>query len=534
MNRIAKQKRFIIHHSSFIISKSMYKKKIKSALISVYYKDGLAPIVEELNRLKVKIYSTGGTQAFIENLGVPVEAVETLTTYPSILDGRVKTLHPKIFGGILARRGENHAAQLEQYAIPEIDLVIVDLYPFEETVATTQNEEDIIEKIDIGGISLIRAAAKNFNDVVVVPHRDEYQTFLNLLIEKTGFTELEDRKILALKAFNISSHYDSAIFNWFAAHTEGAQTDQIFKKSLQHADTLRYGENPHQAAAFFGNLNAIFDILNGKTLSFNNLVDVDAAMRLITEFKEDAPTFAILKHTNACGVATKKTLLEAWKAALASDPISAFGGILVCNKKVDVATAQEISKLFYEVILAPEYDADALAVLCAKKQRIVVRVKNFEQQAKSFKTLLNGVVQQDADLRTETSKDLKFVTNLRPTESEINDLLYANICVKHLKSNGIAIVKNRQLITMGCGQTSRVDALQHALEKAKHFGFNLHGAVMASEAFFPFPDCVEIAHKAGITAVIQPGGSVKDQDSINYCNENGLSMVMTGIRHFLH
>lgn len=512
----------------------MFKKKIKSALISVFYKDGLAPIVEELNRLKVKIYSTGGTQSFIESLGVPVEAVETLTTYPSILDGRVKTLHPKIFGGILARRGENHAAQLEQYDIPEIDLVIVDLYPFEETVAATQNEEDIIEKIDIGGISLIRAAAKNFTDVVVVPNRNEYAAFLDLLIEKNGFTELADRKQLALKAFNVSSHYDSAIFNWFAANTENAGTESIFKKSLQHADTLRYGENPHQSAAFFGNLNNIFDILNGKTLSFNNLVDVDAAMRLMLEFKDDLPTFAILKHTNACGVATKKTLLEAWKAALAADPISAFGGILVCNKKVDAATAQEISKLFYEVLLAPDYDTDALAILCAKKQRIVVRVKNFVQQTQSFKTLLNGVVQQDADLRTETKKDLKFVTNKRPTEHQIVDLLYANICVKHLKSNGIAIVKNRQLITMGCGQTSRVDALQQAIAKAKHFGFDLHGAVMASEAFFPFPDCVEIAHNVGIVAVIQPGGSVKDQDSINYCNEHGVSMVMTGIRHFLH
>ena len=519
----------------------MYKKKIKSALISVFHKDGLDEIVRELGRLKVKIYSTGGTQTFIESLGVPVEAVEELTTYPSILDGRVKTLHPKVFGGILARREESHTAQLEKFDIPEIDLVIVDLYPFEETVLKTKNEEDIIEKIDIGGISLIRAAAKNFTDVVVVPSRDEYAYFLQLLKEKNGFTEMGERKLLAQKAFNVSSHYDSAIFNWFVANPSldnaeimGAEEHPVFKHSVQHSEALRYGENPHQSAVFFGNLGDMFETLSGKALSFNNLVDVDGAVRLMREFRDDEPTFAILKHTNACGIATKKTLLDAWNAALASDPISAFGGILICNKKMDAATAQEINKLFYEVLIAPDYTPEALEILRGKKQRILLKIKDFYQKAVSFKSLLNGVIQQETDLKTETEKDLKFVTAKRPTDSEIQDLLYANICVKHLKSNGIAIVKNRQLITMGCGQTSRVDALKHALEKAENLGFDIKGAAMASEAFFPFPDCVEIAHKAGITSVIQPGGSVKDKDSVDYCNENGLAMVMTGVRHFLH
>jgi phosphoribosylaminoimidazolecarboxamide formyltransferase / IMP cyclohydrolase len=527
----------------------MYKKKIKSALISVFYKDGLEPIVRELDRLKVKIYSTGGTQTFIEGLGIAVEAVEELTTYPSILDGRVKTLHPKVFGGILARREAAHTAQLEKFDIPEIDLVIVDLYPFEETIQKTKNEEDIIEKIDIGGISLIRAAAKNFQDVIVVPDRSLYPQMLQLLQNQNGFTKLDQRRYFAVKAFHISSHYDSAIFSWFAEQdaaaakmpsfiAEGSETPllttPVFKHSIQKSEPLRYGENPHQAAVFFGDLTDMFETLNGKALSYNNLVDVDAAVRLMREFKNDAPTFAILKHTNACGVATKKTILEAWKAALASDPISAFGGILICNKKVDAATAEEINKLFYEVLIAPDFSPEALVILRGKKQRILLRIKDFYQGTKVFKNLLNGVIQQDADLRTETEADLKFVTAKRPTEAQIQDLLYANICVKHLKSNGIAIVKNRQLITMGCGQTSRVDALQHALDKAEHLGFDVKGAVMASEAFFPFPDCVEIADKAGIVAVIQPGGSVKDQDSIDYCNAHEVAMVMTGVRHFLH
>jgi phosphoribosylaminoimidazolecarboxamide formyltransferase / IMP cyclohydrolase len=529
----------------------MYKKKIKSALISVFYKDGLDDIVRELDRLKVKIYSTGGTQSFIEGLGVKVEAVEELTTYPSILDGRVKTLHPKVFGGILAKREANHTAQLEKFDIPEIDLVIVDLYPFEETILKTKNEEDIIEKIDIGGISLIRAAAKNFQDVVVVPNRNDYATFLQILKENNGYTKLDERRYFAMKAFNVSSHYDTAIFKWFIEQEQNGEkapnfiaegsvelspltTNSFFKHSITQSEVLRYGENPHQSAVFFGNLGDMFETLSGKALSFNNLVDVDGAVRLMREFKDDQPTFAILKHTNACGVATKKTLLDAWKTALASDPISAFGGILICNKKMDAATAEEINKLFYEVLIAPDYTPEALEILRGKKQRILLRIKDFYQTTVSFKSLLNGVIQQDTDLKTETAKDLKFVTAKRPTDSEIEDLIYANICVKHLKSNGIAIVKNRQLITMGCGQTSRVDALKHALEKAENLGFDIKGAAMASEAFFPFPDCVEIANKAGITSVIQPGGSVKDQDSIDYCNANGLAMVMTGVRHFLH
>lgn len=523
----------------------MYKKKIKSALISVFYKDGLEPIVKELAKQKVKIYSTGGTQSFIEGMGVRVEAVEELTTYPSILDGRVKTLHPKVFGGILARREDDHVAQLEKYDIPEIDLVLVDLYPFEETIKATKNEADIIEKIDIGGISLIRAAAKNFRDVVVVPSRNDYAEFLTLLQDKNGFTELDDRRRFALRAFNVSSHYDTAIFSWFALQegnipnsldaaplADVAQT--VFKHSIQQSEPLRYGENPHQKAAFFGDLSQIFETLNGKALSYNNLVDVDAAVRLINEFRNDAPTFAILKHTNACGVATKTSVAEAWKAALAADPISAFGGILITNTTVDAATAQEINKLFYEVLIAPAYTAEALSILKSKKQRILLRLKSFYQNKISFKNLLNGVIQQDADGKTETAADLRVVTDKAPTEDQVKDLLYANKCVKHLKSNGIAIVKDGQLLAMGCGQTSRVDALRYALEKANNFGFDVNGAVMASEAFFPFPDCVEIGHKAGIVAVIQPGGSVKDQDSINYCNQNGLAMVMTGIRHFLH
>ncbi len=422
----------------------MYKKKIKSALISVFYKDGLEPIVRELDRLKVKIYSTGGTQTFIEGLGIAVEAVEELTTYPSILDGRVKTLHPKVFGGILARREAAHTAQLEKFDIPEIDLVIVDLYPFEETILKTKNEEDIIEKIDIGGISLIRAAAKNFQDVVVVPDRSLYPQILDLLKEKNGYTKLDERRYFAVKAFNMSSHYDTAIFNWFVEQdaaaakmpsfiAEGAEmvlpNTPVFKHSIQQSEALRYGENPHQSAVFFGDLTELFETLNGKALSYNNLVDVDAAVRLMREFKNDAPTFAILKHTNACGVATKKTLLDAWKAALASDPISAFGGILICNKKVDAATAEEINKLFYEVLIAPDFSPEALVILRGRKQRILLRIKDFYQNTKTFKNLLNGVIQQDADLRTETEADLKFVTSKRPTEQQIQDLLYANICV---------------------------------------------------------------------------------------------------------
>ncbi len=504
-------------------------KQIHSALISVFSKEGLAPIVEELHRLGVQIYSTGGTHKFIENQGIPVTPVEDLTSYPSILDGRVKTLHPKIFGGILARREESHLTQLDEYQIPEIDLVIVDLYPFEETVATTNNEAEIIEKIDIGGISLIRAAAKNYKDIVVIPSREEYAPFLDLLKEKQGESNLQDRRQFALKSFIVSSHYDTAIFDYF-----DNKEQYFFKKSIHQSRTLRYGENPHQTGIFYGNLEDMFDQLNGKALSYNNLVDIDAAVCLMREFKDADPTFAILKHTNACGTATRPTVLEAWKAALAGDPVSAFGGILISNTKIDLATATEIHALFYEVLIAPGFEADALDLLTKKKKRVLLQIHHFDIQKKTFKSILNGVIEQDTDLNTETADDLKTVTEKAPTTTETADLLFANICAKHLKSNTIALVKNQQLLSMGCGQTSRVDALKQAILKARNFGFDLQGAVMASDAFFPFSDCVEIAHEAGITSVIQPGGSIKDQDSIDACNERNMSMVMTGVRHFKH
>ena len=463
-------------------------------------------------------------------MDVPVVAVEDLTSYPSILDGRVKTLHPKVFGGILARREEGHRMQLREYDIPEIDLVIVDLYPFEQTVAETDDEAEIIEKIDIGGISLIRAAAKNFNDVVVVPSKEEYAVLLELLEEKQGSTSLKDRKELARRAFKVSSNYDIAIFNYF---NEGT-ADIAFKYSIHRSDILRYGENPHQSGVFFGDFEQIFDKLNGKAISYNNLVDIDAAVQVMREFREAAPTFAILKHTNTCGVATHSTLLDAWKAALECDNVSAFGGIFVCNRSVDLATAQEVDQLFYEVLIAPDFEADALELLSKKKKRILLRIKEFFVRERSFRSLLNGVVEQDTDLKIETAADFEQVTKKAPTMDEINDLLFANICVKHLKSNAIALVKNSQLIGMGCGQPSRVDALKQAIAKAQAFGFDLRGAVMASDAFFPFPDSVEIAHKAGVTAVVQPGGSVKDQESIDYCDAHEMAMVFTGTRHFRH
>ena len=508
----------------------MSVKKISTALISVYSKEGLEPIVRELEKIGVQIYSTGGTQKFIEKLGAPVTSVESLTSYPSILDGRVKTLHPKVFGGILARREEAHLGQLEKYEIPEIDLVIVDLYPFEETVANTQDEKAIIEKIDIGGISLIRAAAKNFKDVVVVPSKAEYNDLLDLLKNKQGFTDEEDRKELARRAFKVSSNYDVAIFNYF---NEGT-ADLSFKYSIHRSDILRYGENPHQNGVFFGDFEQMFVRLGGKPISYNNLVDIDAAVQIMREFKDSDPTFAILKHTNTCGLATRPTLHEAWTAALACDNVSAFGGIFICNRSLDLATAKEINQLFYEVVIAPDFDADAFELLSKKKKRILLKIKDFYVQPRSFRSLLNGVVEQDADLKTETAPDLKTATKKAPTQQEIEDLLFASISVKHLKSNGIALVKNKQLIGMGCGQPSRVDALKQAITKAKAFGFDLDGAVMASDAFFPFPDCVEIANKEGVNAVIQPGGSIKDQESIDYCDANGMAMVMTGNRHFKH
>ncbi|MVN21524.1 bifunctional phosphoribosylaminoimidazolecarboxamide formyltransferase/IMP cyclohydrolase [Mucilaginibacter arboris] len=503
--------------------------KIKNALISVYYKDNLEPIIHELNRLNVKIYSTGGTETFIRNLGVDVIPVEDLTSYPSILGGRVKTLHPKIFGGILNRRGhEGDQQQIEEYEIPEIDLVIVDLYPFEETVASGASEEDIIEKIDIGGISLIRAAAKNFKDVLLLASKNDYIELENILKTQNGETTFEQRKAFARKGFHISSHYDSAIFNYFNRE----EPLQIFKQSIEPAQILRYGENPHQQGVFYGNLNQLFDKLGGKELSYNNLVDVDAAVALIDEFEE--PTVAILKHTNACGIASKATILQAWTTALACDPVSAFGGVIITNKELDAATATEISRLFFEVLIAPAYSEEAVKILTAKKNRIILVRKPVELPKKLFKTLLNGVIEQDKDLSIEGPEQMQTVTTKQPTEQELKDLFFANKIVKHTKSNTIVLAKNSTLITSGVGQTSRVDALKQAIVKAESFGFDLKGSVMASDAFFPFPDCVEIAADAGISAVLQPGGSIKDQDSIQIANQKNIVMVTTGVRHFKH
>ncbi|MFK8007100.1 MAG: bifunctional phosphoribosylaminoimidazolecarboxamide formyltransferase/IMP cyclohydrolase [Saprospiraceae bacterium] len=517
----------------------MEPKKIKSALISVFHKDGIEPIVRELDALGVHIYSTGGTQKAIEAMGIEVIPVENATSYPSILDGRVKTLHPKVFGGILARREEGHLAELAQYEIPELDLVIVDLYPFEKTVAETTDESTIIEKIDIGGISLIRAAAKNYKDVVVVPSQAEYAMILDLIKTKQGHTDLADRKELARRSFQISSHYDTAIFNYFDADNQAKPADDetktyAFKQSISDATVLRYGENPHQQGIFFGKFDEVFETLGGKKVSYNNLVDIDAAVELMAEFKNEDPTFAILKHTNPCGVATRYSLLEAWHAALEADNVSAFGGILICNATVDLATAEEINKLFYEVLIAPDFSSEALELLSKKKKRVLLKIKTFNVKKTIFKTLLNGVVQQDGDLKTETATDLTVATTKAPTESEVADLLFAAKCCKHLKSNTIVLARGNQLLGMGCGQTSRVDALRQAIAKAKNFGFDLQGAAMASDAFFPFPDCVEIAKEAGITAVIQPGGSIKDNLSVEFCNDNDLAMVMTGVRHFKH
>ncbi len=504
-------------------------KKINNALISVFSKEGLAPIVKKLNEEGVNIYSTGGTQKFIEELSIPVIPVEDLTSYPSILGGRVKTLHPKIFGGILNRRElQEDQDQIKTYNIPEIDLVIVDLYPFEETVNLGASHKDIIEKIDIGGISLIRAAAKNYNDVAIISSMNQYQSFLEILEHKKG-TSLEDRKRLAGQAFNISSHYDTKIYGYFAPD----QTDN-FKESLTTANALRYGENPHQTGIFYGNLNDIFDKLHGKELSYNNLLDVDAAVNYMAEFNDEAPTFAILKHNNACGLATRSTLLEAYEAALAGDPVSAFGGILIANRPIDESTAEKINKLFCEVVIAPGYDNKALEILKEKKNRVILVQKNVDLPKKQYRTILNGVLVQDKDLITEGASDFKTITKLSPSENEIKDLEFANKLVKHTKSNTIVLAKNGQLLASGTGQTSRVDALQQAIHKAKSFNFDLNGAVMASDAFFPFPDCVEIAHNEGITSVIQPGGSIKDQLSIDFCDANKMSMVFTGNRHFKH
>jgi phosphoribosylaminoimidazolecarboxamide formyltransferase/IMP cyclohydrolase len=508
----------------------MAARKIKSALISVFHKDGLDEIINLLDQYDVTIYSTGGTQKFIESHGVKVERVEDLTSYPSILDGRVKTLHPKVFGGILARRDEDHLGQLAKYDMPEIDLVIVDLYPFEDTVKSTDDEEAIIEKIDIGGIALIRGAAKNFNDVVIVPSKNEYPMIQKILAEQNAESTLADRKELARRAFKVSSHYDTAIFNYFDRDSD----DVSFKHSLIDSQVLRYGENPHQQGIFFGELDTMFEKISGKELSFNNLVDVDAAVNVMSEFVDSDPTFAVLKHTNTCGIATRSTVVEAWHAALAGDPVSAFGGILISNTIVDLATAEEINKLFYEVVIAPEFDKEAINLLTKKKKRVLMKINRWHVNDKSFKSILNGVIQQDTDKSMESSDKMECVTDAQATPQQLSDLEFANKCVKHLKSNTIVLVKNNQLLGMGCGQTSRVDALRQAISKATAFGFDLEGCVMASDAFFPFPDCVEIAHDAGTAAVVQPGGSIKDNLSVDYCNSKGMPMLMTGIRHFKH
>jgi phosphoribosylaminoimidazolecarboxamide formyltransferase/IMP cyclohydrolase len=506
-------------------------KTIKSALISVFSKEGLEPIVKELNNQNVTIFSTGGTEKFIKDLGIDVVPVEDITSYPSILGGRVKTLHPKVFGGILNRQNNTtDVAELKEFDIPQIDLVVVDLYPFEKTVASGATHEDIIEKIDIGGISLIRAAAKNYNDVVCVSSVDDYAEFLDLLQTQKGTTSNEDRKRFAAKAFNVSSHYDTAIFNYFNKNHEQA----VLKISETNGQVLRYGENPHQKGFFFGDFEAMFTKLHGKELSYNNLLDVDAAVNLINEFKGEAPTFAILKHNNACGFAQRDTIHQAYVDALAGDPVSAFGGILISNTEIDKATAEEIHDLFCEVVIAPSFSNDALEILKGKKNRILLILKEVELSNSTVRTCLNGVLVQDRDNITDNKEHLTHATNNKPSENELEDLIFASKICKHTKSNTIVLAKNKQLCASGTGQTSRVDALNQAIHKAHSFNFDLEGAVMASDAFFPFPDCVEIAKNAGISAVIQPGGSIKDQLSIDYCNKNNVAMVFTGTRHFKH
>ena len=508
----------------------MSNKKIKSALISVFNKDGLATIVKKLDEQGVVIYSTGGTQKYIEELGISVKRVEDLTSYPSILGGRVKTLHPKVFGGILNRRDNSEdQAQIAEYDIPSLDLVMVDLYPFEETVAAGESHEEIIEKIDIGGIALIRATAKNYNDVVIIPSTDQYGSFLDIISAQNGETTIAQRKQFARDAFNVSSHYDTHIFNYF---NDGELP--VFKESIQTSQALRYGENPHQKGLFYGNLDEIFDKLHGKALSYNNLLDVDAAVNLMEEFKNDRSTFAILKHNNACGLATRETIEEAYKDALAGDPVSAFGGILISNQPIDLATANHINELFCEVVIAPSYADDALELLKSKKNRVLLIQKQITLPKNQFRTILNGVLAQDKDLITDQKSDFETVTKVSPSEQEKDDLAFANKLVKHTKSNTIVLAKNGQLLASGTGQTSRVDALNQAIHKAKSFNFDLAGAVMASDAFFPFPDCVEIADNEGIKTVIQPGGSIKDKLSIEYCDAHQMKMVFTGNRHFKH
>ena len=500
------------------------ERKIKSALISVFSKDGLDDLVNQLNKNGVEIYSTGGTQSYIENLGINVNPVEELTEYPSILGGRVKTLHPKVFGGILSRREEEgDIAQLEEYSIPNIDLVVVDLYPFEDTVSSGAEHQDIIEKIDIGGISLIRAAAKNYKDVLVVSEKGQYESVVEAIKNNGLSTSIEQRKEYASQAFSLTSHYDTAIHNYFEP-----------KSNQDNLIALRYGENPHQKGWFSGNLNEVFNQLHGKAISYNNLLDIDAAIMLMEDFKNEPPTFAILKHNNACGFATRSTISEAYSAALAGDPISAFGGILISNKPIDLQTATLINSLFCEVVIAPEYESQSLEILKSKKNRIILKQNPYSFKGDIVRSCLNGQLIQQRDSKVEDKSSFTTTTNTSPSENQITDLIFANKLVKHTKSNTIVLAKNQQLLASGTGQTSRVDALNQAIHKAKSFGFDLKDAVMASDAFFPFPDCVEIAGKEGINTVVQPGGSVKDQLSIDYCNSNGISMVFTGTRHFKH
>ncbi len=504
-------------------------KKAKSALISVFHKDGLEPIVRRLHKDGVKLYSTGGTQEFIESLKIPVTPVEDLTSYPSILGGRVKTLHPKVFGGILARReNTSDKAQMQQYSIPEIDIVIVDLYPFEKTVASGASDAEIIEKIDIGGISLIRGAAKNFADVVIVPSMEDYPRFLEMIEKNGSASTLEDRKYFAMRAFAVSSHYDSAIFSYFSREAEVG-----LRIAVDDKYPLRYGENPHQKAAFYGRLEDMFEQLHGKELSYNNLLDVAAAVELISEFDAE-PTFAILKHNNACGVASRDTIAQAYKDALACDPVSAFGGVLIANREIDSQTAEEIDKLFCEVVIAPSFASEAVEILCHKKNRIILVQKQFALPEKQVRSCLGGFLVQDRNTATDSAEVMKPVTQTVPTQEQIEDMIFASKICKHSKSNAIVLAKNRQLYASGIGQTSRIDALRQAVEKAESFEFDLRGAVLASDAYFPFADGVEMADKAGITAVVQPGGSIRDQLSIDYCNEHKISMVFTGTRHFKH
>ena len=503
-------------------------KKIESALISVFHKEGLAPIVQKLNKLGIKIYSTGGTQKFIEDSGIEVTSVESITSYPSILGGRVKTLHPKVFGGILSRRDNvSDQKDMEEFEMPFFDLVIVDLYPFEETLAGNASEEDIIEKIDIGGISLIRAGAKNFKDVLTISNMKQYKALLNILEEQDGNTSESTRKLFAREAFSVSSNYDSAIFSWF---DQGEMSQ--FRQSFSPQRKLRYGENPHQTGYFFGEFDNMFDQLHGKEISYNNLLDIDAAVSLILEFNDT--TIAVMKHNNACGIASRNKLSDAWEDALAGDPVSAFGGVIVTNVMIDAETAEKINKIFFEVIIAPGYTDDALEFLKKKKNRIILIIKDSLLQNHQFRSVLNGVLMQERDTYIDSIENFEYVTDDKPKDEVIEDLIFANKLVKNTKSNAIVLVKDGQLCASGVGQTSRIDALKQAIEKAKHFGFDLNGAVMASDAFFPFSDSVEIAHQAGIISVIQPGGSIRDKESIDFCNENNMSMVCTGHRHFKH